>query len=89
MELNEKEYLAQTVAILDKKIKDSNAKYKKSREKLRSNIQNQGNNFSDLERGGDLQILTLLLDFYKKSKNGLNLKTKDLNFNIAILTLLE
>ena len=46
MELNEKEYLAQTVAILDKKIKDSNAKYKKSREKLRSNIQNQGNNFS-------------------------------------------
>ena len=78
MELNEKEYLAQTVAILDKKIKDSNAKYKKSREKLRSNIQNQGNNFSDLERGGDLSNSYSTLGLLQEEQERFELENKRL-----------
>ncbi len=50
----EREYLAKTLKILDKKINSCKEKLKKNKERFKEGIKNLGEEYSEISRGGDL-----------------------------------
>ena len=54
MEIKEKEYLAKTLKVLNKKIEENDQKTREMTEQLDSGIKQISENYSDLSRGGDL-----------------------------------
>ena len=82
MEINEREYLTQTIKVLDKKIKLSLAKLKKNKEELKKGILDHSSEYSDLSRGGDLSNSFNKLGLIEEEEEALELENKRLSLQV-------
>ncbi len=79
MEINEKDYLVETLKVLDNKIKLNKDKIKKAKDNFKQSMQYHASEYSDLSRGGDLSNSFVKLGLIQEEEEALEIEKKRLD----------